>query len=646
MRISATDRPTAAVDEGRAQQLLAAQPGQATGRAGAVEIDPLLPLIGATYAELRQERDALAQALSGSDEQRQLMAAQQQQLAAAFRTQTQRFKIALDYMSQGLCLFDRDKRLVVSNRRYAEIYGLSPDQIVPGMTLRAIVELRGTVGSAPIMSYDDYIDFVPSRDSVYSPTGMMVALRCGRTIAIRHQPLDDGGYVATHEDITERLAAEAQIAHMALHDALTGLPNRLLFRERLQQALDGMGCGRLCAILYIDLDYFKTINDTLGHPIGDSLLRAVTERLHLSLRQTDTVARLGGDEFAIVQGDVADARDAANLAERLVGELGRAYDLDGHRVVVGASVGIALAPQDGTDPDLLMKHADLALYSAKLHGRSRYCFFHPEMAALAEHRRSLQVALRQAFAAQEFVVHYQPLVQVGSGRMVGFEALLRWQRLGQAAMSAAEFIPLAEEIGLGGELDRWLLAQACADAADWPDTVRVAVNLGAKQFSDGELVAAVAAALDRSGLPAGRLELEVTETAAIQDPAVARTILRELKGLGVRLALADFGTRSSSLRSLQDFPFDRVKIDHAFIAGLGQRPDSAAIVRAVTGLCASLGIVTTAEGVETEAQLAVLRTEGCNEAEGPMFGAPYLSAQISQASAGVIAREAAPADAD
>lgn len=635
MPTSATRRLTAAVGNRTSHDLLAAQLVQAAGYSGAVDLDRLLPLVGATYSALEQERDALAGALHGSSELLRRLEAQQEQLAAAFRTQTQRFKIALDYMSQGLCFFDRDKRLIVSNRRYAEIYGLSPAQIAPGMTLRQIVELRGTAGSDPVMSYDDYIDFVPSRDSVYSPTGMVVELRNGRTVAIRHQPLEDGGYVATHEDITERLAAEAQIAHMAHHDALTGLPNRLLFRERLQQALDRIGGDRRCAVLYIDLDYFKAINDTLGHPLGDALLRAVTERLRLSVRLTDTVARLGGDEFAIVQGSVADASDAANLAERLVADLGRAFEVDGHQVVIGSSIGIALGPDDGTDPDQLMKHADLALYCAKLQGRGRYCFFRPEMSAQAEHRRSLQEALRRAFAAGEFVVHYQPQVELGGGNVVGFEALLLWQRPDHPTMSAAEFVPIAEEIGLGGELDRWVLNHACAEAANWPDTVRLAVNLPCNQFGDGDLVAAVVEALDSSGLPAHRLELAMAGTAAIKDPQTTRTLLQAVRALGVRIALDDFGSGYSSLRYLQNFPVDRVKIGRSFISGLGQRPDAVAIVRAVITLCVGLGIATTAEAVETDAQLAILRAEGCDEAQGPLFGTACPPGQFWQSAAGV-----------
>ena len=359
--------------------------------------------------------------------------------------QLRRFELALDYMSQGLCLFDPAKRLVISNRRYAELYGLTPDQIRCGMTLREIVELRATAGSDPVMSYEDYISWVPSRDSVRSPSGMVVALKNGRTMSIRHQPLSDGGYVATHEDITERLIDEARVAHMAVHDALTGLPNRLLFRERLVQALSSLGGAELCAVLYLDLDCFKNINDTLGHLLGDALLSAVTERLVRSVPASHTVARIGGDEFAILQPRLQQLADASDLAERLIGELGAPHELSGRHVVIGTSIGIAVAPQDGADPDQLMKNADLALYSAKLEGRRRCCFFQPRMAAAMERRRTLEFELRTAFSDQNFVLHFQPLVDLHSGQGRGFEALLRWQTADRGLVSASEFIALAEK---------------------------------------------------------------------------------------------------------------------------------------------------------------------------------------------------------
>ena len=549
---------------------------------------------------------------------------------AALQEQTRRFKIALDYMSQGLCLFDADKRLIISNRRYAEIYGLSPDQIHPGMTLKEIVGLRAGNGSDPVLSYDEYINWVPSRDSVHSPTGMVVELKNGRTVAIRHQPLSDGGYVATHEDITERLVAEAKVAHMALHDSLTGLPNRVLFRDRLHQALVGLGKGQNCAVLYLDLDYFKTINDTLGHPLGDALLSAVSERLSRSIRKDDTVARLGGDEFAIVGCNLRFAAEARYLAERLISDLGAPYDLNGHQVVIGTSIGIALAPVDGADPDQLMKHADLALYSAKLQGRRRYSFFRPQMATSMEYRHTLELELRKALAAREFILHYQPLLDLRSGRVQGFEALLRWNTPERGLVSAREFIPLAEEIGLALPIGEWVLQQACIEAIDWPEELRVSVNVSSEQLKSGTLVPAIEAALSASGLPARRLELEITETAVIQVPEAIRGMLHQLKASGIGIALDDFGTGYSSLSYIRDFPFDRIKIDRSFVRDLGHRPDSIAIVRAVIGLCSSLGKVATAEGVETEEQLAILRAEHCNEVQGFLLGQPRPARAIPE----------------
>ena len=604
----------------RLHDLLAAQLAEAGSGSGQADLSGLVPLIDAAYRGRDQELEEARATASGLAEELQQAKNDQQRLAAAFEEQTLRFKAALDHMSQGLCFFDADKRLVVSNRRYAEMYGLSPDQIRPGMSLAEIVALRARVGGDPKMGYDEYINWVPSRDSVNSPIGMVVELRNGRSMAIRHWPLSDGGYVATHEDVTERRAVEAKIAHMAHHDALTGLPNRVLFRDRLQRALAGFGRGQQCAVLYLDLDYFKTINDTLGHPLGDALLGAVGERLCRSVRQSDTVARLGGDEFAVVQCDIRGAVNAMHLAERLVCDLRAPFELDGHQVAIGTSIGIALAPMDGTDPDQLMKHADLALYSAKLQGRGRYSFFKPEMAALMEQRRSLELELRLALAAREFRVHYQPLVALSSGRVSGFEALLHWNSPRRGLVSAPEFIELAEEIGLTVPIGQWVLAHACAEAARWPEEVRLSVNISTEQFRSGTLTAAVTSALTSSGLAASRLELEITETAVIHDAAATRAALLELKALGIRIALDDFGTGYSSLSYLREFPFDRIKIDRSFVRDLSRRSDSIAIARAVIALCGSLGLATTAEGVETEEQLAILRAERCDEAQGYLFG--------------------------
>jgi len=609
-------------------QLLSEHIRQATTSSGGVDLTHLLALIDAAYRARDREQHQTTQTIALVAEQLQGASREQEQLVAALEGQTLRFQLALDNMSQGLCFFDAERRLLVSNRRYAEIYGLSAEQIRPGMTLPEIIALRAGTGNDPVMSYEDYTTWVPSRDSFNAPIGMVVELRNGRSVAVRHQPLAGGGYVATHEDITERRAAEAQIAHMAHHDALTGLPNRVLFKERLQQALASVGRGQNCAVLYLDLDHFKTINDTLGHSVGDALLGAVTERLRRSVRQTDTVARLGGDEFAILQSDLKDPVSMTILAERIVSDIGAPYSIDGHQVVIATSIGIARTPTDGTDPDQLMKNADLALYSAKLEGRGRWCFFKPAMAALMERRRALEIELRTALTANEFEVFYQPLVNLGSGRISGFEALLKWNNPRRGLLSAPEFIPLAEEIGLIAPIGAWVLDHACAEAAGWPAEIRVSANISAEQLAGGALVATVTAALHNAGLPARRLELEITETAVIRDPEATRAVLQQLKAFGIGIALDDFGTGYSSLSYLRDFPFDRIKIDRSFVRDLSRRPDSIAIVRAVTALCASLGMATTAEGVETDEQLAILRAERCDEVQGFLFSQPRPAREI------------------
>ncbi len=608
--------------------ILAEQIGMATGASGEPDLARLLALVDAAYCRRDREVEELRRRAGQLSRQLRDETSERERAAAEVAEQTLRFRIALDYMSQGLCFFDAGQRLLLSNRRYAEVYGLLPEQIRPGMTLREIVALRATAGSDPAIPFEEYVSQVPSIDSINSPTGKVVQLRNGRSIAIRHQPMQDGSYVATHEDVTERCAAEARIVHMAHHDALTGLPNRVLFRDRLQQALAGVERGQNCAVLCVDLDYFKTVNDTLGHPLGDALLSAVTERLRRSVRKSDTVARVGGDEFAIVQFGVHDASNASNLAERLVCDLAVPFDIGGHQVVIGSSIGIALAPIDGTDPDQLMKSADLALYSAKVQGRGRFSFFKPEMASLMEQRRMLELELRLALGAREFHLMYQPLVEAGTARVRGFEALLRWNSPRRGAVAVSEFLPLAEEIGLIVPIGEWVLAEACAEAARWGEDMRLAVNISAEQFKSGTLPGAIVAALQKSGLPAHRLELEITETAIIQDPEATRVALLRLKGLGVSIALDDFGTGYSSLSHLREFAFDRIKIDRSFVRELTRRRDSIAFVRALVGLCGSLGIGITAEGVETEEQLAILSAERCDEMQGYLFGHPCSAAEL------------------
>jgi diguanylate cyclase (GGDEF)-like protein len=454
-------------------------------------------------------------------------------------------------------------------------------------------------------------------------------LASGVILASRHQLLPYGGWVSVFEDVTDLQRAEARITHMALHDALTGLPNRVLFRQKLEEALAAARRGNLCAVLCLDLDYFKAVNDTLGHPVGDALLRAVTERLSAQLRETDTVARLGGDEFAIIQTPFDHVSDATALAERLVELISAPYAIEGHQVVVGVSIGMAVPPVDGDDPDTLLKNADLALYRAKELGRGRYCFFEPGMDAEMQARRLLEMDLRQALAAEEFELFYQPLVDIATRRPIGFEALLRWRHPTRGLVLPSEFIPLAEEIGLIVPIGEWVLRTACAEAAGWPPGIKVAVNLSPAQFRAARLADTILEVVRESGLGRDRLELEITETVLLHDSAEMVAMLHRLREAGISIALDDFGTGYSSLSTLRRFPFSLVKIDRSFVAEVGRRGDtSGAIVRAVAGLCAALGIAATVEGVETEAQFAWLAAEGFAIAQGHLLGRPMPVAAL------------------
>jgi diguanylate cyclase (GGDEF)-like protein len=372
-------------------------------------------------------------------------------------------------------------------------------------------------------------------------------------------------------------------------------------------------------VLYLDLDRFKSVNDTLGHPVGDALLCAVTERLGRLVRGTDTVARLGGDEFAILQVGAQQPTGAKALAARIIESLAQPFEIDGHQIVIGTSVGVALAPTDGREPDQLLKNADMALYRAKADGRGIYHFFQPEMDAQMQARRMLELDLRKAMSADEFELHYQPKIDLATNKVGGFEALLRWKHPVRGFVSPAEFIPLAEEIGLIVPLGEWVLKQACTEAAKWDNRLSVAVNLSAAQFRSSTLVLSVVSALGSSGLAASRLELEITETVLLHDTAAVLQSLHQLRDLGVRTSMDDFGTGYSSLSYLRSFPFDRIKIDRSFVGEVTKNNDCVAIIRAVVSLGASLGMETTAEGVETEEQLEILRAEGCTQAQGYLF---------------------------
>jgi diguanylate cyclase (GGDEF)-like protein/PAS domain S-box-containing protein len=422
-------------------------------------------------------------------------------------------------------------------------------------------------------------------------------------------------------DATDRKRAEAEIERAARHDALTDLPNRKLLRERVEEGFANLDkTGTPFALLCLDLDMFKIVNDTLGHPIGDALLVAVARRIRSNLRKKDFVARLGGDEFALIQSVSEPAEGAGALAKRLVEALSRPFNLEGHQVNIGASVGIAIAPADGADPDQLMKNADLALYKAKSQGRGQFRFFEPAMDAEIQARRLLELDLRHALANQEFELYYQPCIDIRSGAVVEYEALLRWNHPRRGFLSPAAFVSAAEETGLIAPLGEWVLRQACRDAAAWPRGLRVAVNVSAKQFGVSNIVQTAVSALTAANLAPERLELEITESVLMRNGDASLKALHRLRSLGVRIAMDDFGTGSSSLSSLRSFPFDKIKIDGSFISEIGQNAGSDQIVRAMLGLGAKLGIPTTAEGVETEAQLDFVRSEGCTRRKASCSG--------------------------
>jgi diguanylate cyclase (GGDEF)-like protein len=548
-------------------------------------------------------------------------------LAAEVEAERERLQAAVGNMPIGLCMFDDKQRLIICNRQYAEIYGLPDSLVKSGTPLHDIVSHRLS-GEFAGPSLERYVGNLLQGDLLDS-TRHIVELLDGRTLSIINRPLPGGGGIGTHEDITEMRRAEAQIRHMARHDALTGLPNRLLFKERIEEALARVPRGESLAVLSLDLDRFKNVNDTLGHPAGDELLKLAAERLRSTLRESDIVARFGGDEFAVVQtGGVTPAMTTA-LARRIIEELSANYKINDQEVVIGVSIGIAMAPADGDSAEQLLKNGDLALYRAKSDGRGIYRFFEPEMDARMQARRMLELDLRRALLQKEFELFYQPVLNIERNKISGFEALIRWHHPQRGLVLPAEFIPLAEEIGLILPIGEWALCQACSDAVAWPDHVSVAVNLSPVQFKSKKLLDTVIMALSTSGLSPHRLELEITESVLLVEQESTLATLHQLRSLGARIAMDDFGTGYSSLSYLRSFPFDKIKIDGTFIRNASQETSSLAIIRAVTGLSTSLGMTTTAEGVETKEQLDRVRSEGCNEVQGFLISRPRPAGEIA-----------------
>ncbi len=537
------------------------------------------------------------------------------------------FRLLFDNNPMPMWVFDAETaRFLSVNDAAVQHYGYAREKFL-SMTLEEIwPEDERTTHSEALVNIGESYQSSRNWRHIRADGSEIHVLTYGRRVAFNGRD----GYLVAIADITERRKAEARIAYMAHHDGLTDLPNREFYQERLRQALEeARGSGKRVAVLCVDLDLFKNVNDSFGHPMGDRLLRLVADRLQSLLRGNHLAARLGGDEFALILSSDPTPKEISDFSTRLIGVLSDSYDIDGIEVVIGASVGIALSPSDGKTPEDLMRSADMALYRAKSDGGGVHRFFEREMDLLAQKRRDMEVDLRRAFANGEFELHYQPLVDIGANRINGFELLLRWHHPEKGMISPAEFIPIAEDIGLIVSIGEWVLREACAEAAKWPDDVKVAVNLSAVQFRSRNLVQAVISALAHSGLSPLRLELEITELVFLAETEANLAILHQLRELGVRISMDDFGTGYSSLSYLRSFPFDKIKIDRSFVKDLAERPDCVAIVRAISGLGRSLNITTTAEGVETVDQLDWLRNEGCDEVQGFLFSAAKPASEIA-----------------
>jgi diguanylate cyclase (GGDEF)-like protein len=543
------------------------------------------------------------------------------------------FDAALSNMTQGLCMFDGDKRLLVWNDRYAQLYQLPPGLLQVGTPHDAIIAdrifrgiLKGESSDSAARAKISALGELPKDEA----SCRIDEFADGRFVLVTRQPMAGGGWLATHEDITERRRAEAEIVHLARHDGLTGLANRAEFNARLEEASKRLKRnGGSITVMMLDLDKFKDVNDTKGHLAGDHLLVEVGGRLKSQIREIDVLARLGGDEFAIIQESGSEQHEGATaLALRIINAITRPFDLGGLEANVGISIGIALAPVHGMESEELLRGADLALYDAKANGRNDFRIFRPEMLEHAHTQKLAESELRDAIAREEFELHYQPLISAETRLLCGVEALVRWRHPERGFIAPDQFIPLAESSGLIMPLGEWVLRKACEDAASWPAHIKVAVNISAVQFRRGDLFDTIFRTLLESGLAPHRLELEITETAVLENQETHLATIRRLKNLGISMALDDFGTGYSAVNYLTTFPFDKIKIDKSFTQGVLDRRDCKAVIASTLALAQGLGIVTTAEGIESEEQFNYMRNAGIDLAQGYLFGRPVPAAQL------------------
>ena len=554
-------------------------------------------------------------------------------LAPDLRADARHLGAALEGSASGVLTFDAALRPVFCNDRLAGMLVIAPAVASTATTIRGLLD--GSVLEAAAV---ERVHALCLRVAASGPDNRSTIdlsdERTARSITVTVTRLRDGCGMASFDDVTDIRQAEASAIERAMCDPLTGLPNRKHFADQVASVLDqhrGNQSGQPVAVMLVDLDRFKAVNDTLGHQIGDHLLRLVAKRLRSVLRGGDLLARLGGDEFALLISPAPAEPALFDLARRVVDVVGRAYLIEGHLVTIGASVGLARAPDDCDDQVRLLRNADLALYEAKSRGRGQFVAFRTELDVRALARRSLEIDLRRALAMNEFELHYQPQIDLESDTIVGFEALLRWRHPERGLVSPADFIPLAEEIGFIVPLGEWVLREACRQAARWPHHVSIAVNVSPAQFEDSaRLFKAISHSLAASGLAGGRLEIEITESVLFRNESTVLGALSEIHALGVRIAMDDFGTGYSSLSQLHSFPFDKIKIDRSFVTDRGNVGSQNAIIRAITALGVSLGMSTIAEGVETADQLARIRAGGCSSVQGYLFSPPVPIEQVGQ----------------
>jgi diguanylate cyclase (GGDEF)-like protein len=551
-----------------------------------------------------------------------------QQTSQETDAQNYRFSTALNTMSQALCMFDGSGRMIVCNGRFSSM-AQRPDGIEVGTTIDAVA---GAVSEAGLTIFQQLFALQVPLIAGTKRAVFMHETFDREVYIVTHEPMADGGWLATYEDVTERRQRDAQIAHMAHHDALTNLPNRVLFMEQLERKLQDASRDNIAvAACFLDLDGFKDVNDTMGHHVGDELLRHVADRLRCCVGVGNVVARFGGDEFAIVLIQASAEQDILELPLQLVSEISKPYLLDGHEIIIGCSIGVSGFPAHSRDAEELVKYADLAMYDAKSGGKGRVRLFRPEMDERLIARKALEADLRKALQRGEMEVYYQPLLTTVTRELCGYEALVRWNHPTRGQISPVEFIPIAEETGLIAALGEWVLRCACTDAVKWPPHLTVAVNLSPIQFRNKNLIQTIVNAVNGTGLDAKRLELEITESVLLDAGAHTQSTLHALKNIGIRIAMDDFGTGYSSLSNLRSFPFDKIKIDRSFVKELTEEKDSQSVVRLITALARTLGMSTTAEGVETEEQFVCLQDIGCTQVQGFLFAKPKPNKELSHA---------------